>query len=46
VGEPGNLVVKENYGIRTDTGESGNAIDFFVNVRGMPFVETLRLLLN
>lgn len=46
VGEPGNLVVKENYWIRTDTGESGNAIDFFVKVRGMPFVETMRLLLN
>ncbi len=46
VGEPGNLVVKENYWIRTDTGESGNAIDFFVKIRGMAFVETMRLLLN
>ena len=46
VGEPGNLVVKENYWIRTDTGESGNTIDFFVKVRGIAFVETMRLLLN
>jgi len=46
VGEPGNLIVKENYWIRTDTNESGNAIDFFVKIRGMSFVETIRLLLN
>jgi len=46
VGEPGILVVKENYWIRTDTGESGNAIDFFVKVRGMAFVEAMRLLLG
>lgn len=46
VGEPGNLVVKENYWIRTDTGESGNAVDFFVKIRGMSFIETMRLLLG
>ena len=46
VGEPGNLIVKENYWIRTETGESGNAIDFFVKVRGMPFHDTMRLLLS
>lgn len=46
VGEPGNVIIKENYWIRTETGESGNAIDFFVKVRGMPFHETMRLLLS
>jgi hypothetical protein len=46
VGEPGNLVVKENYWIRTDTGESGNAVDFFVKIRGMSFIETMRRLLT
>jgi hypothetical protein len=46
VGEPGKLIVKENYWIRTDPNESGNAIDFFVKIRGMSFVETIRLLLN
>jgi hypothetical protein len=45
VGEPGNVIVKENYWIRTDTGESGNAVDFFVKIRGMSFLETMRLLL-
>ena len=45
MGEPGNVIVKENYWIRTDTGESGNAVDFFVKLRGMSFVETMRLLL-
>jgi hypothetical protein len=46
VGEPGNVIVKENYWIRTETGESGNAIDFFVKIRGMSFYETMRLLLS
>lgn len=45
VGDPGNLVVKENYWIRTDIGDSGNAVDFFVKIRGMSFLETMRLLL-
>ncbi|MDT9257191.1 MAG: hypothetical protein P5686_23495 [Limnospira sp. PMC 1254.20] len=31
--------------IRTDTGDSGNAVDFFVKIRGMSFIETMRLLL-
>jgi hypothetical protein len=31
--------------IRTDTGEAGNAVDFFVKIRGMSFIETMRLLL-
>ena len=30
---------------RPDTGESGNAVDFFVKIRGMSFLETMRLLL-
>jgi hypothetical protein len=46
VGEPGNLVVKKNYWIRTDTGESCNAVDFFVKVRGMSFYDTMRLLIS
>ena len=46
VGEPGNVIVKENYWIRTDTGEAGNAVDFFVKIRGMSFIETMRLLLG
>jgi len=46
VGEPGNVIVKENYWIQTDSGEAGNAIDFFVKLRGMAFAETMRLLLS
>jgi hypothetical protein len=46
VGEPGNVIEKQNYWIRTDTGQSGNAIDFFVKIRGMSFHETMRLLLS
>lgn len=45
VGETGNLVIKDNYWIRSDTGESGNAVDFFIKIRGMSFFETMRLLL-
>lgn len=44
VGEPGNVIIKENYWIRTETAESGNAVDFFVKIRGMSFIETMRLL--
>jgi hypothetical protein len=46
VGESGNVIIKDHYWIKTDTGESGNTIDFFVKIRGMSFVETMRLLLQ
>jgi len=46
IGDSGDLILKENYWIRTDTAESGNAIDFFVKIRGMSFIETMRLLLS
>jgi hypothetical protein len=38
------IVVKDHYWVRPDTGDAGNAIDFFVRVKGTSFNEAMRLL--
>jgi hypothetical protein len=38
------IVVKEHFWVCPDSGASGNAIDFLVRVRGLPFNEAMRLL--
>ena len=53
-GLPGEVIVKDHYWVRTDDGAagpvpareamSGNAIDFFVKLRGKSFREAMRLL--
>lgn len=45
-GQPGEIVVKDHYWICTDDGSAGNAIDFLVNIEGMPFRKAIRLLLK
>jgi len=45
LGESEELIVKDNYWIRPATGQVGNAIDFFVKIRGMRFDSVMRLLL-
>ena len=38
------IVVKDHYWVCPDTGDAGNAIDFFVRVKGASFNEAMRLL--
>ena len=38
------LVVKDHYWVCADTGDAGNAIDFFVRIKGTSFQEAMRLL--
>ena len=38
--------MKDNYWIRPATGQAGNAIDFFVKLRGMRFDCVMLLLLR
>ena len=38
------IVIKEHYWHCIDTGQAGNAIDFFVKVRGVAFNEAMTLL--
>ena len=38
------IVVKDHYWVCADTGAAGNAIDFFVRVKGTSFNEAMRLL--
>jgi hypothetical protein len=38
------IVVKDHYWVCADTGSAGNAIDFFVRVKGASFNEAMRLL--
>ena len=38
------IVIKEHYWHCIDTGQAGNAIDFFVKVRGVTFNEAMTLL--
>jgi len=45
-GLPGEIVIKDNYWICTDNDTAGNAIDFLINIEGMPFRKAIRLLLN
>ena len=44
IGLTQDIVVKGHYWVCADTGEAGNAIDFFVRVKGTPFNEAMRLL--
>jgi hypothetical protein len=44
IGLAQDIVVKDHYWVCADTGAAGNAIDFFVRVKGMPFNEAMRLL--
>jgi hypothetical protein len=41
---PQEIVIKDHYWICTETGSAGNAIDFFVRVKGMSFNEAMKLL--
>ena len=38
------IVVKDHYWVCADTGDAGNAIDFFVRIKGTSFQEAMRLL--
>lgn len=40
------IVVKDHYWVCPDSGDAGNAIDFFVRVKGTSFNEAIRLLLS
>jgi len=44
IGLTHDIVVKEHYWVCADTGAAGNAIDFFVRVKGISFNEAMRLL--
>ncbi len=39
------IIIKEHYWNCPDTGQSGNAIDFFVKIRGVTFNEAMTLLI-
>ena len=36
------IVVKDHYWVCADTGDAGNAIDFFVQVLGLSFHDAMR----
>jgi len=38
------IIIKEHYWNCPDNGQSGNAIDFFVKIRGVTFNEAMTLL--
>ena len=40
----GVIIIKEHYWTCPDSGQSGNAIDFFVKIRGVTFNEAMTLL--
>lgn len=40
----GEIILKANFWRSPDSGEAGNAIDFFVKVERLPFAEAMRLL--
>lgn len=44
LGLPEEVVVKNNFWVRLDDGEAGNAIDFLVKIRGMSFHRAMELL--
>ena len=44
IGLPQDIVVKDHFWVCTDTGSAGNAIDFFVRVKGTSFNDAMRLL--
>lgn len=43
-GQASEIVIKENYWNCPDTGQSGNAIDFLVKIRGTTFNLAMKLL--
>jgi hypothetical protein len=45
-GLAGDIVVKDHYWHCLDTGQAGNAIDFFVKIRGVTFNEAMTLLMS
>jgi hypothetical protein len=44
IGVSPDIVVKDHYWVCADTGDAGNAIDFFVRIKGTSFQEAMRLL--
>jgi len=38
------IIIKEHYWTCPDSGQAGNAIDFFVKIRGVTFNEAMKLL--
>ena len=44
IGFSPDIVVKDHYWVCADTGDAGNAIDFFVRIKGTSFHEAMRLL--
>lgn len=38
------IIIKNNYWICSDTGIAGNAIDFLVKVKNMPFNDAIQCL--
>ena len=44
IGFSPDIVVKDHYWVCADTGDAGNAIDFFVRIKGTSFQEAMRLL--
>ncbi len=43
-GLPNEILVKDHFWICAEDGQAGNAIDFLVNIRGMPFSKAMELL--
>jgi hypothetical protein len=43
-GLPHEIIIKEHYWNCPDSGQSGNAIDFFVKIKGASFNEAMKLL--
>lgn len=41
---PAEIIIKHNYWRRPDTGQAGNAIDFFVKLLGFSFNKAMELL--
>jgi hypothetical protein len=44
LGLPDEIVVKDHYWVRLDDGLAGNAIDFLVKIRGIPFKQAMNTL--
>jgi hypothetical protein len=44
IGFSPDIVVKDHFWVCADTGDAGNAIDFFVRIKGTSFHEAMRLL--
>jgi len=44
IGFSPDIVVKDHFWVCADTGDAGNAIDFFVRIKGTSFHKAMRLL--